>query len=97
MFLDNFLSMFFGLTALTREKVEELTELLVEKGDMQREEARQVAARIIEKGKEEKDEYLSMMNQKMDNFKDKLITKEDLQRLESKIDELLKYHQQNQG
>ena len=93
MFLDNIFSMFLGLTSLTKEKAEELTDVLVEKGDMQREEARKVASKIIEKGREEREEYVSGLHQRMESIKDRVITRDDLLRIESKIDELLQYHQ----
>ncbi len=93
MFLDNLLSMFLGVTAVTKEKVEDLTEFLVEKGDMQREEAREVASRILEKGKEEREEYISRLQHKFESYKERLVTKGDLERLEAKIDELLQYYQ----
>ena len=90
MFFDNVFSMFLGLTSLTKEKVEELTNVLVEKGDMQREEARKVATKILEKGKEEREEYVSGLQQRMETIKDKVVTKDDLLRVESKIDEILR-------
>ena len=93
MFLDNLLSLFLGVTAVTREKVEDLTDFLVEKGDMQREEAREVASRILEKGEEEREEYVSRFQKKFDSYKERLVTREDLERIEAKIDELLQYHQ----
>jgi len=94
MLLDDFFSMFLGLTATTREKVEDLTELLVQKGRMQRDEARKVAEEMAEKGKQERETYSQKMQDVMEGMKSKFVTREDIERLESKVDELLKYHRE---
>ncbi len=94
MLLDDFFSMFLGLTATTREKVEDLTELLVQKGRMQRDEARKVAEEMAEKGKQEQETYSQKMQDVMEGMKSKFVTREDIERLESKVDELLKYHRE---
>jgi len=89
--LDDFLSMFVGLSTVTKEKVEDLTELLVQKGKMQREEARKVAEEMLQKGREEKEAYSQRMQEMMDGMKNKMVTKEDINRLEAKIDDLYNY------
>ncbi len=98
MLLDDFLSLFIGIGAVTKEKVEEVTDLLVNKGNMQREEARRVAANLVQKGREEKDACFNYLQQRMDSWKDMVVTREDFQRLEAKVDELLlHYKDRNSG
>jgi len=94
--LDNFLSMLIGVTVVTREKVEDMTDLLVEKGKMQREDARKLAEEMVQKGKQEKEEYTRKVNQMVESMKGKIVTREDISRLEEKIDEILEHCQKEQ-
>lgn len=97
--LDDLISMALGLTVVAREKVEDLTDYLVEKGELQREEARKIAHNLVEKGRTEKEIYIQKMQQGFDSLKEKLVTREDLERLEKRIDELYEMIRQdnNQG
>lgn len=79
-----------GLLSYSKEKAEEFIEMLVDKGEMQRDEAKKLVNRLIEKGRAEADRYREQFRDKYSNLVDeKMITKEDFRRLESKIDQLL--------
>jgi len=89
MFEDLF-SATVGLLSYSKEKAEEFIEMLVDKGEMQRDEAKKLVNRLIEKGRAETDRYREQFRDKYSNLVDeKMITKEDFRRLESKIDQLL--------
>lgn len=88
--LDDLLSATVGLLYYSKEKAEEFIDYLVDKGEMQHEEARKLVNRLMEKGKEETHRYREQIHEKIDiTVKDKIITKEDFRRLEGKVDELL--------
>lgn len=90
MLLDDILSASLGLLFYGKEKAEELVDLLVEKGEMQRDEASKLVNRMVEKGKAEKERYQEQIHEKIvTTIREKLITKEDFRRLESKVDELI--------
>ena len=91
--LDDLLALTFGLVAVSKEKAEELINYLVDKGEMKRDEARKLVNRLIEKGSMEGERYLSRAK---GTITDKIITREDFVRLESKIDQLLSKFQNNQ-
>lgn len=84
--LDDLIAFTFGLMAVSKEKGEELITYLVEKGEMKREEARKVVNRLIEKGSAEGERYLGRAR---GAIAERIITREDFNRLESKIDRLL--------
>ncbi len=87
---DDFFSATIGLMFYSKEKGEEFITYLVDKGEMQQDEARKVVNRMIEKGKEESKRYREQFQGKMDStVSEKIITKEDFLRLEGKVDELL--------
>jgi len=91
--IDDLVAIAFGLLAVSKEKAEELINYLVDKGEMKRDEARKLVNRLIEKGSMEGERYL---NRARGTISDKIITKEDFVRLESKIDQLLSKLQNNQ-
>ena len=86
--LGNLISMALGVASVTREKVDDLTNLLVEKGEMQREEARKVAEKLVEKGQEERGNYLDKLEENIESLKSRLVTREDIEKLEEKVEEL---------
>ncbi len=93
MFNDLFNRTFlFGLGALTitKEKAEEMTEMLVNKGEMSRDEAQKVTNEFVEKGKKEKEALQDTVNSELNKVMNEanLANKEDIARLEAKIDEL---------
>ncbi len=86
--VNNLISMILGMASVTREKVDDLANFLVEQGDMQSEEARKVAERILEKGEEEKSAYTAKLEESLENLKSRLVTREDIEELEKKIEDL---------
>lgn len=91
--LDDLVALAFGLLAVSREKAEELINYLVDKGEMKRDEARKLVNRLIEKGSVEGERCLSRAK---GAIAEKIITREDFERLESKIDQLLSRLQNSQ-
>ncbi len=86
--MESLLSVVFGMAVFTKEKAEELTNHLVEKGEMQREEARKLVDKLVEKGYSEKDVFVKKFQESYETMKNKLVTKEDLVNLEKRISEL---------
>lgn len=87
---DDFFSAGVGLLVYSKEKAEEFIELLVEKGEMRQDEARKLVNNLIEKGREEKERYREELREKYDAaIKNKLVTRDDILRLEGKLDELI--------
>lgn len=89
---DDFVSATLGLFILSKEKAEETFDMLVEKGEMRREDAQKLLGKMAEKGKEEKErltEQLRQLKEKMEgSWKQKFVSRDDLERVETKIDEL---------
>lgn len=54
--MEKSLSFGLGLAAYSREKIEELVEELVKRGEVARKDARSVAGDLIKKGEEQRDE-----------------------------------------
>lgn len=82
----------FGLGALsvTKEKAEELVDMLVKKGEVTREEAQNIVDDFVKKGKQEREMFQDTIRNELDKVMNEvnLATKEDLTKLEEKIDEL---------
>lgn len=88
--LDDLFSATLGFLVLSKEKAEAFIDILVDKGEMQRDEAKKVVNRLIEKGREETERYREQVKRKIDGaFQEKFATREDLQRLEAKLDEVI--------
>lgn len=89
---DDFISATLGLLVLSKEKAEEFIDMLVEKGEMQRDEAQRLVNRLVEKGKEEKGHCTDQLQQLKSNletsWKQRYASRDDLDRVERKIDEL---------
>ncbi len=81
----------WGALALTREAAEKLVDELVKKGEMGREEARELVNDLLERGKKEREEVQKVIRQEMERVLGelKLPSRDDLSRLEEKIDRLL--------
>ena len=83
---------FLGLIILSKEKAEEFVNLLVEKGEMQREDAQSLVGRMIEKGKEEKvrleGQWQQAKSRLEEAWHEKYVSREEFLRLEKKLDEL---------
>ncbi len=82
----------FGLGAisLTKEKAEEIVDMMVKKGELNKDEANKVVNDFVEKGKKEREVLQQTIRTELNQILDQaqLATKEDIGRLESKIDEL---------
>lgn len=82
----------FGLGAITvsKEKAEEIVDMMVKKGELSREDAQKVVDDFVEKGKKEKEVLQDTIKTELNEILDQaaLATKEDIGRLEGKIDEL---------
>ncbi|MBS3943715.1 MAG: hypothetical protein KGZ32_05610 [Dethiobacter sp.] len=97
MILDDIFSASLGLLIHSKEKAEQFIDFLVEKGDMQRDEAGKLVSRLMEKGKEEKGRYQDQFHKKFETvIRDNLITKEDFNRLEAKLDNIIALLQNRQ-
>lgn len=90
--LEDFVSAMLGLMVLSKEKAEEFIDLLVEKGEMRRDDAQKMVNRMIDKGKTEKERFTEQWQQfrgKLEEaWQQKYVSREELARVEGKIDEL---------
>jgi polyhydroxyalkanoate synthesis regulator phasin len=70
-----------GLAAYSREKIEELVEEMVRKGDVAQKDARQLAADLVHKGEEQKVELQKLVHDEVTRILDKmdLVRKSDIQ------------------
>jgi polyhydroxyalkanoate synthesis regulator phasin len=70
-----------GLAAYSREKIEELVEEMVRKGDVAQKDARQLAADLVRKGEEQKVELQKLVHDEVTRILDKmdLVRKSDIQ------------------
>ena len=79
-----------GVLALTQEKIEEVVEELAKKGEIAWGEKEGLLAELIEKGKKQREEIERKIKKKVEEVISQvnIATKEDIERLEKKIDEL---------
>lgn len=80
---------YFGLGALTltRERAEKVFSEMVEKGEMNRDEARQWVDDVIKRGEEEKVEFRSAIRKELEQIRNDfpLVTKADLEAIEARL------------
>lgn len=88
--IGNLVSMILGLAAFGKEKAEEVTAELMEKGDFQREEVRKLLEAMIERGETERNLYIARMIENIESLKNKIVTKQDVNTIEKKLDYLSK-------
>lgn len=86
--IGNLVSMVLGFASATKDKADEISNFLSEKGEMQREEARRFAEQLVEKGEIERDAYLQKLIENIDSLRHKIVTKQDIEDLERKIEKL---------
>ncbi|MEW6662951.1 MAG: phasin family protein [Bacillota bacterium] len=81
----------WGAVALTREAAEKLVDELVKKGEVGQEEARDLVNDLLERGKKEREEVQKVIRQEMVRVLGELNlpSRDDLLRLEEKVDRLL--------
>jgi polyhydroxyalkanoate synthesis regulator phasin len=79
-----------GLWALTEEKIQEITDELVEDGELKKEEGKKFVREIIEEQKKQKEEFENKITSKVqDTFKKAdVATKEELHELKEIIKQL---------
>lgn len=76
-----------GLTAMTVEKADSFVKELVEKGRLTVEEGKELEQELKRQSKEEAQEFLNKLDAKKSSVE--YATKEDVKRLEEKLDALL--------
>ena len=81
-----------GVLVLTQEKIEEVVEELAKKGEIAWGEKEGLLAELIEKGTKQREEIERKIKKKVEEVISQIniATKEDIKRLEKKIDELKK-------
>jgi len=79
-----------GLFALTQEKIEELVEEMAKKGAIAWSEKEDLLGELIKRGKEQKVEVERRIGEKVEEMLSRvnIASKDDIERLEKKIDEL---------
>lgn len=80
---------YFGLGALTltREKADKVFQEMVEKGEMNRDEAKQWVEDVIKRGEEEKTEFRAAIRKELEQIRSDfpLVTKTDLEAIEARL------------
>jgi polyhydroxyalkanoate synthesis regulator phasin len=81
------LSLGIGITAISREKVQQFVDELVEKGEMANSESKDVVNRLIARGEEQQNEIKRMVQDQVKKILADLdvATKQDLVNLENKL------------
>ncbi len=86
----NFISLVLGLMAISREKKDLFMKLLQERSEVQREEFARFMENVIERGETEKEGLLIKLMENMEAIRKKIVTKQEIEELERKIDKLNK-------
>ncbi|MCK4325839.1 polyhydroxyalkanoate synthesis regulator [bacterium] len=91
-FLKKAFSMSLGALVVTREKVEEVVNELVKKGEVGQEEGERLVRELIEKGEESKKEIETQIERMVKSVTEKLDlpTRKELNELKSEIEQLKK-------
>ncbi len=88
--IGNLVSMLLGLATYGKEKAEEVSAELMEKGELQREEVRKLLEVLIERGETERNLYIARVIENIESLKSKIVTKQDVNTIEKKLDYLNK-------
>ncbi len=88
-----------GIYALTEEKIDEMVKELVENGDINKEEGKKFVEELIEKKREQQEELEDMVSSRVKDVfgHSDLATKEEINKLHSKIEELEKLLRDKEG
>ncbi len=80
-----------GVLSLTREKTQEFVDDLVKRGELNKDEGKQLVDRLIAKGQEERENLRKVVRQEVNTaFTElNLPTREDIQTLNDKLNQLL--------
>lgn len=81
-----------GLISLTKDKVEELSQEMVKKGEISQEEGKKFVQEVLSEKEQQLKHLEKQVNDKVNDFINKsgVVTRKDIQALEKKIDELEK-------
>lgn len=82
-----------GLTSMTLEKTDSFIKELVEKGRLTIDEGKELQSELKRKSQEEAQEVLNAVDTKTQNIQ--YATKQDVSRLEAKLDALLQHSESN--
>jgi len=79
-----------GVLTLTRDKVVQFVNKMVEEGEVKAEEAPTIVDRLVAKGEEEREQMREMMREELEKMRANvpLVTHKDVETLNQKIDEL---------
>jgi len=90
--VKSLLNLGLGALAMTKEKVEEVVNELVKKGEIGQEEGKELISELIEKGKRSKKEIEDQIEKTVKSVLGKLdiSTKKEIEELKSEIEELKK-------
>lgn len=88
--LKKSLAIGLGFAVTSKEQVEKLVDELVKKGELSKEEAKQYLEELLRKGTETQEQLEKKLNEKANQLlnRSNLVTKEELFRLEKRIQEL---------
>jgi polyhydroxyalkanoate synthesis regulator phasin len=81
-----------GALSISREKIQEMVDQLVERGELTRDEGKQLVDKLIKRGQEERETMRDLVHQEVQKVVSELdiATRKDLQALNKKLDALLK-------
>ncbi len=79
-----------GVMMLTRDKVSQFVDKLVEEGELRPEEAPRIIDKLVERGEAEREELRKLVRQELDKARANVpvISRKDIEELNQKIDEL---------
>lgn len=81
-----------GVLSLSREKVQEMVDQLVARGELNRDEGKQLVDRMVKRGQEERETMRGLVRQEVQKVVGELdmVSRKDVQVLNDKLDALLK-------
>jgi len=79
-----------GVLTLTRDKVKQFVDKLVEEGEVKPDEAPSIVDKLVERGEAEREELRKLVRQELDKARASMpvISRKDVEDLSQKIDEL---------
>lgn len=88
--LDMLLSLGLGTVSLTREKAEQMVDMLITKGDLSREEAKSTINELVERGEKERERVRQYLQQETKNILHgyDLVTREEYLALQERVNAL---------
>lgn len=85
--LEKTLLMGLGVLTLTREKVKQAVDELVEEEEVEPEEARRLVDTLVAKGKQEREGLRKLVREELDSVRP--VTRKEFDQLNQKVDQLL--------